>query len=174
MKTMLIAASKEGVWHFDQREDKWHPTQLTQDFAGEVRDGRLPDGRRFIATVEPMHGSASFIYAQPGKEGGLWQKIATLDTALVDAHAIVCADYLGIGSDQVVVGWRGLHPKGTPGIKFFTALDKGGTKWRASEISTGQLAVEDIKATELNSDGLPDLVAAGRQTKNLKIFFNQP
>lgn len=170
----LIAASKEGVWHFDRKNGAWQPTQLTGDFAGEIRDGRLPDGRRFIVTVEPMHGTASFVYAQPAKEGGLWPKIAALDTALVDAHAIACADYLGIGSDQIVVGWRAMHPKGTPGIKFFTALDKEGTKWRETIISGEQLAVEDLKAADLNGDGRPDLVASARQTKNLKIFFNEP
>jgi hypothetical protein len=170
----LIAASKEGVWHFDRKNGAWQPTQLTGDFAGEIRDGRLPDGRRFIVTVEPMHGTASFVYAQPGKEGGLWQKIAALDTALVDAHAIACADYLGIGSEQIVVGWRAMHPEGTPGIKLFTPLGKEGSKWRETLISGEQLAVEDLKAADLNGDGRPDIVAAARQTKNLKIFFNEP
>ena len=38
----LIAAAKEGVWHFDRVNGKWQSRQLTSEFAGEIRDGRLP------------------------------------------------------------------------------------------------------------------------------------
>lgn len=170
----LITASKEGVWHFDWYFNKWKGRQLTKDFAGEVRDGKLPNGKRFIATVEPMHGTRSAVYVEPESGDGLWKRIAVLDDALVDGHAVACADYLGIGSDQIVVGWRAMHPKGTPGIKLFTPLNEDGTKWRETKISGEQLAVEDIKAADLNGDGKTDFVAAARQTKNLKIFFSGP
>lgn len=169
----LIAAGKEGVWHFDRKNGKWNARQLTKDFAGEIRDGRLPNGKRFIATVEPMHGTRSAVYVQPESGDGLWKRLAVLDDALIDGHAVACADYLGIGSDQIVVGWRAMHPKGTPGIKFFTPLDEDGTEWRETKISGEQLAVEDIKAADLNGDGKADIVAAARQTKNLKIFFSK-
>lgn len=170
----LISASKEGVWHFDRKNGKWISRQLTKDFAGEIRDGRLPNGKRFIATVEPMHGVSSSVYVEPDSGKGLWSKASVLDDALIDGHAIAVADYLGIGSDQIVVGWRAMHPKGTPGIKFFTPLDKDGKEWRETKVSGEALAVEDIKAADLNGDGKPDIVAAARQTKNLKIFFSQP
>ena len=97
-----------------------------------------------------------------------------LDAALIDGHAVACADFLGVGSDQIVVGWRAMHPKGTPGIKLFTPLDGQGTKWRETRISGKALAVEDIKVADLDGDGRPDIVAAARQTKNLKIFFSRP
>ena len=48
----LIIAAKEGVWHLDQTREGWKSTQLTDQFAGEIRDGKLPNGRRFIVTVE--------------------------------------------------------------------------------------------------------------------------
>ena len=170
----LISASKEGVWHFDRKNGKWNARQLTKDFAGEIRDGRLPNGKRFIVAIEPMHGTTASVYTEPENGDGLWHRLSVLDAALIDGHAIACGDYLGVGSDQIVVGWRAMRPKGTPGIKFFAPLDKNGKKWRETKVSGEQLAVEDIKAADLNGDGRLDFVAAARQTKNLKIFFSQP
>jgi hypothetical protein len=47
-------------------------------------------------------------------------------------------------------------------------------KWRETVLSNGEIAVEDIKVGDLNGDGRPDIVAAARQTKNLRIFFTLP
>lgn len=174
----LIVAAKEGAWHFDfVAEGKpWKATQLTNAFAGEIRDGKLPNGKRFIATVEPMHGSSCAAWVEPDDGKGLWTRLATLDDAIKDGHAVAVADYLGVGSDQIVVGWRAMHPRevpGDPGIQLFTPLDENGSEWRATKISGAEVAVEDIKVADLNGDGKIDIVAAARQTKNLRIFFNE-
>ena len=66
-----------------------------------------------------------------------------------------------------------MNAKGEPGIKLFAPLDKGGSKWRETKVSGTEVAVEDIKAADLDGDGKPDIVAAARQTKNLVIFFNR-
>ena len=169
----MIIAGKEGVWHFDRQADGWSATQLTKNFAGEIRDGRLPNGKRFIAAIEPMHGSTSAVYREPEKQGDLWQPIKVLDEALKDGHAVACADYLGVGSDQIVVGWRAMNERGVPGIKLFTPMDEAGSSWRETRISAEEVAVEDIKVADLNGDGRIDIIAAARQTKNLVIFFNE-
>ncbi|MFP6766414.1 MAG: VCBS repeat-containing protein, partial [Planctomycetaceae bacterium] len=149
----LIVAGREGVWHFDRQPDDWKATQLTTQFAGEIRDGRLPDGRRFIVTIEPKHGQKSTVYTAPARRGDLWKPLKVLDTALKDGHALACADFLGTGSDQIVVGWRAMNDPGVPGIKLFTPLDGNATQWRDTRISAGKVAVEDIKAADLNGDG---------------------
>ncbi len=169
----LIIAGKEGIWHFDRTGGEWSAQQLTENFAGEIRDGKLPGGRRFIVTIEPMHGSKSAVYVEPKEPGQPWQLVKVLDEALKDGHALACADYLGVGSDQIVVGWRAMNDPGVPGISMFTPLDEQGTKWRKTPISAEKVAVEDIKAADLNGDGKVDIVAAARQTKNLVIFFNE-
>ena len=124
----LIIAGKEGVWHFDRTGGEWSAQQLTDNFAGEIRDGKLPGGRRFIVTVEPMHGSKSAVYVEPKEPGEPWQLVKVLDEALKDGHALACADYLGVGSDQIVVGWRAMNDPGVPGIKLFTPLDETGNE----------------------------------------------
>ncbi|MCG8602526.1 MAG: VCBS repeat-containing protein [Verrucomicrobiales bacterium] len=170
----LIVAAKEGVWHHDRVDGKWETRQLTKDFAGEVRDGKLPNGKRFIATVEPMHGSSCAAHAET--ETGLWKRLSVLDDAIKDGHAVAVADFLGTGSDQIIVGWRAMHPKdvpGGPGIKLFTPANDDGTEWHEKQISGDEVAVEDIKVADLNGDGKIDIVAAARQTKNLRIFFNE-
>jgi hypothetical protein len=169
----LIIASKEGVWHFDRQQDDWTATQLTKNFAGEIRDGRLPNGKRFIVTIEPKHGSTSAVYVESAQAGALWEPLKTLDDQLKDGHALVVADFLGVGSDQIVAGWRAMNDPGVPGIKLFTPLDKDAANWRDQRISAEKVAVEDIKAADLNADGRIDIVAAARQTKNLVIFFSE-
>ena len=36
----------------------------------------------------------------------------------------------------------------------------------------GGVAVEDLAVGDLNGDGKPDIVAVGRATKNVKIYWN--
>ncbi len=167
----LLTAAKEGVFWFGRSSGVWKKKQLSDSWAGEVRDGKLPDGSRFLGTVEPMHGNTVACYrAQPGNT--LWNK-QVLDDSLKDGHAVVVADFLGCGSDQIIAGWRGMNPKGTPGVKMFTPADGPGTVWRTSTVSGDDVAIEDIKSADLDGDGKPDLVLAGRQTKNLRILWNQ-
>lgn len=169
----LIIAGKEGIWHFDKQEGKWSAQQLTDKFAGEVRDGKLPNGQRFIAAIEPMHGHTAAVYVPPSNGKGLWKSLKVLDEKLVDGHAVACDDFLGVGSDQIVVGWRAMTKPGTPGIKLFAPVDEAGKIWHEKQISAENVAVEDIKVADLNDDGKVDIVAAARQTRNLVIFFNE-
>ncbi|MGB0582886.1 MAG: FG-GAP repeat domain-containing protein, partial [Limisphaerales bacterium] len=167
----LLLGGKEGVFHFDKRKGKWHKQQLTDKAAGEIRDGRLPNGQRFIVTIEPHHGIAATVYVETKQ--GLWKSTNVLDNELVAGHALQVAELTGDGKDDIVVGWRGQGRKGKPGINLFSPANKNGTKWDEQKISGDEVAVEDLKVADLNGDGKIDIIAAGRQTKNLVIFWNQ-
>jgi hypothetical protein len=170
----LLTAAKEGVFWLGRSSGNWKNRQISNSWAGEVRDGKLPSGRRFIATIEPMHGSNVAVYTNKTNEKGkaLWDK-QTLDQSLKDGHAVVVHDFLGTGSDQIVVGWRAMNPKGSPGVRLFAPVDPEGKEWRATELSGDAVAIEDLKAGDLDGDGKPDLILAGRQTKNLQILWNK-
>jgi hypothetical protein len=166
----LLVTGQEGTWHLDrQKDNSWKRTAVSEEFGGEVRDGNLPDGRRIVTTIEPRHGSKVVCYRQDGKS---WKR-TVLDTTLKDGHALACADFLGTGGDQVVAGWRGMNPRAVPGLKIFIPKDKDYNEWETHQLSGAEIAVEDIKAADLNGDGKPEIIVAGRQTHNLKIFWNE-
>lgn len=142
---------------------------------GEVRAGKFARGKPFLATVEPMHGNTLAIYTPPASGGSkaLWTR-QVLDESLVEGHALACGDFSGSGVDQIVVGWRGSGKPGTKvGIKLFTPLDAAGKQWRQTLIDDDGMACEDLLLADLNGDGRLDIIAAGRGTKNLKIYLNQ-
>ncbi|MBC8001483.1 MAG: VCBS repeat-containing protein [Opitutaceae bacterium] len=171
-ETEIIVAAKEGLWHFDRQDVAWRPRQLTDVWAGEVRDGHLPNGKRFLATIEPMHGTTVAVYHEPKDAADLWGR-TQLDDSLKDGHGLAVGDLLGNKQDQIVVGWRGMTPPGVPGIKVFVPEDAEGKKWKAIQISGPEVAVEDLKLADLNGDGRLDIIAAGRATKNVRIFWNE-
>lgn len=49
-------------------------------------------------------------------------------------------------------------------------MDPEGKTWRTTEISGDAVAVEHMKAADLIGDEKPDLILAGRQTRNLRIL----
>jgi FG-GAP-like repeat len=168
----LLVAEKEGVHLLSQAGEKWTATRLTTRGSGEVRLGRLPDGSRFIATVEPMHGSDVAIY--PEREKAFGTRVLA-DSTLNQGHALVTADFLGIGSDQVAAGWREPGKDGKKvGIRLYAPASPDGSVWKLhATVDDNTMACEDMKSADLDQDGRPDLIAAGRATKNLVIYWNE-
>lgn len=168
----LLVAEKEGVHLLSQAGKTWTATRLTTNGSGEVRIGKLPDGGRFIATVEPMHGTDVAIY--PERDKAFTTRVLA-DSTLNQGHALVTADFLGTGSDQVAAGWRepGKSDKKV-GIRLYVPASADGSTWKLhATIDDNTMACEDMKSADLNNDGKPDLIAAGRATKNLVIYWNE-
>ena len=174
----MLLAGKEGIFLLDASGAGWKKSELVNSQvsgfqgAGEVRNGRLPNKAPFIATIEPMHGTQAVVYARPEGGAELWKR-NVLDSSLNDGHAVACGDILGNGSDQIVVGWRGKAANGKVGLKLFVPLDPAGAKWETTVIDDNQMACEDLLLADLNGDGKLDIVAAGRATKNVKIYLNE-
>ena len=95
------------------------------------------------------------------------------DSSLVDGHALACGDLLGIGRDQIVVGWRAMGSKAKVGIKLLTPLADDLKEWRTTLVDDNGMACEDLCLADLDGDGKLDIIAAGRATKNVKVYFNR-
>ncbi len=176
----LWIAAKEGISEIVRPKNAPQRIQLlaTNDGGGmgEVRAGRIAGRISFAAAIEPMHGTNLAIFKVPHVNepaGATWHR-RVLDSSMNDGHALACGDFLGIGRDQIVVGWRAMgNAKARVGIKLFTPLDKELEEWRSTLVDDNTMACEDLCLADLNGDGALDIVAAGRGTKNVKIYFNE-
>jgi hypothetical protein len=177
MDTLLLA-SKEGIRSIDAPANRAVPQSINSIGAGEVRNGALPGGARFITTIEPMHGNQLVVYRAPNTQyssGDDWtDRRSVLDEKLVQGHGLATGDLLGMGGDQVVVGWRGGPGGAKVGIKLYVPVDARGETWRLHAlVDDNTMACEDLKVADLNGDGRLDIVAAGRATKNVIIYWNE-
>lgn len=177
----MSVAGKEGVFYFMYDGKGWNSRRLVgnsgndTNFAGcgEVRMGKGKLGY-FLATIEPMHGNHVAVYRPPSSDASsaLWDR-NVIDSSLKEGHALACGDLLGLGSDQIVAGWRVKNAAGKVGIKLYWPDDSAGKEWKETLIDDDTMACEDLCLADLNGDGKLDIVAAGRATKNVKVYFNQ-
>lgn len=172
----LVIASRQGLYLSDPLPAGNAALTLlaTNELGGmgEVRAGRLGDGRRFLAAIEPMHGNTLALF-RPPTDTGLWTR-TVLDESLVDGHALAVGDLLGLGHDQIVVGWRAMNRPGVKvGLRLLTAKDPAGDAWEAHPLDDNTMACEDAALADLDGDGDLDVIAAGRATKNVKVYWNE-
>ncbi len=145
--------------------------------AGEVKAGQLADGRRFMATIEPMHGHQVVVYSTRSEQlapGELAQRLV-IDESLNQGHAVWITDLNGEPGDEVIVGHRepGEGEVTGPGIYIYEANDAEGTSWTKHILDNGGIAVEDLICSDLDQDGDADIIAGGRSTRNLKVYWNE-
>ncbi|HTL16168.1 MAG TPA: hypothetical protein VL793_02975, partial [Patescibacteria group bacterium] len=181
-KVGMFVASKEGIFELIRTDSGWTSRQLTAAEpgdarfagAGEVRAGRLSGNSPFLAAIEPMHGNQLVVYMppDPADHAHFWKR-QLLDSSLKEGHALACGDLFGIGSDQIVVGWRNKNDAGKVGIRIFSAPDAKSSEWTQALVDDNGMACEDLCLADLNNDGKLDIIAAGRATRNVRIYFNE-
>lgn len=176
----ILLAGREGVFLCDRGPARWTTRKIAGNVRGgtafegcsEVRLGRLPDGGRYIATIEPFHGHQIVVWTPPASGHGIWKR-KVLDADLSQGHAVACGDLTGGGFDHLVVGWRGSdNSTGMTGVNIYVPLSPDGARWRRARLDEGGIACEDIRLADLNGDGHLDIVGAGRASHDLKIYWN--
>ena len=184
---ILLAASEGAYLARKARNGKWYTTilgtgnQETTPFKGssEIKLGRLRDGSRYLATIEPWHGSQVVVYVQDGKSGRFWSR-SVIDEPVQWGHAVWCVDLDGDGDQELVVGQRDKSPDASrqprgPGVLIYDPVPGSSPlNFARQAIDDGGVAVEDLVAADLDGDGRPEIVAGGRATHNVKIYWNLP
>ena len=180
----IWAASKEGVHGLKRAPGgKWSKRKIAEGAPGEIKLGSV-NRIRHLATVEPWHGNKVVIYEEPTEApdpqagtkihppviaGALWKR-TEIETGLNQAHALGWGDFDGDGSDEVAVGWRNKPQGGNWGVAVYKRMPGG--KWEKTAVDDG-VAVEDLVVDDLNGDGKPEIVAVGRATGNVRIYWNE-
>lgn len=191
---LIELASYEGVTMLSRVDDKWERRKIGQGNqanpsgnrgASEIHSGFIFKQRDsavgFTATVEPWHGNQVVVYV---KELGLGvdseYKRVVIDEKLKWGHAVRCANLDAQAAEfpwstYIIIGVRddlSMKPDERRGVRIYKALDDKGTKWARHDVDPGGVAVEDLAATDLDGDGKIDIVAVGRQTGNVRIYWN--
>lgn len=166
----LLTASREGLHLFTRADDgAWSKRKLGDGSPGEIKVGKV-GGRWMLATVEPWHGTSVVVYREP--DGGpaaaqLWPR-ATVDGSLLGGHALAWADLDADGDDDLVGGWR----EGSGGVVIYGVGRDGALRTR-TPVDIQGMATEDVATHDLDGDGRPEIIASGRRTSNVVIYWNR-
>ena len=149
--------------------------------SGSRGASELAMGRGVLAAIEPWHGNQVVEYDYHNSDRPYTRSV--IDDHLRWGHAIKTADLDGDRWDEIVVGVRDdPNPKAGDtfaerrGVRLYrnVAGDKiREKKWERMLLDEGGVAVEDLTVADLDGDGRPDIVAVGRATKNVRIYWNQ-
>ena len=149
--------------------------------SSEVRVGRLSAKAAFIAAIEPFHGHQVVVYDNTEKH-----ERTVIDEQFKSGHALWCADLDGDGADEIIAGFRDPTERGMgPGVRVYKAAGFGDAEgataagdarqitWQKHVLDEKGMATEDLACADLNADGKVDVVAVGRATGNVRIYWNQ-
>jgi hypothetical protein len=178
----ILTADNLGVAlvHRENRGDskRWLTRNLASGADGEapkrgcseIHLGRLADQRRYLATIDPWHGSEvavclEVVRADSGVGESKQLSLAefgprtAIDNTLADGHALWVADVDGDGDDEILAGHRGRDHR-------VSVFDFDGAVWKR-QIIDHEIAAQDLRGGDLDGDGKPDVVAIGGSTHNV-------
>lgn len=170
-----------GLVGFSFKDGRWiHNTADWLARGRQLREARIGSvasrNAHVFAAIEPLHGNMLTIYT-PGLTDSLlvYDKIRrrVLERKMDGGHGLGMADFLGLGRDQVVAGWRKPNEDGHFGIKLYVPFNP---YWEAVDVywvDRGGIACEDIQLADMDGDGKLDIIAYGLSTNNLKIYWNR-
>lgn len=162
----IYIGGKEGIRMLVYQEGKWThvpdaEVRTKVEAFGEIRIGNSKD----VAGIQPMHGNQLVVYSREG------DKRNVLTTDLNQGHALAFDQLLPSG-EQIVAGWREPNAEKKTGIKIFVFQPQE-KKWTDYWVDDNGIACEDLQVADLNGDGKKDIIAAGRSSHNLKVYWNK-
>ncbi|HWE38959.1 MAG TPA: VCBS repeat-containing protein [Isosphaeraceae bacterium] len=167
----ILTASNLGVSMYSQRAGTldWRRIDLTAGAPGrapkrgssEVHLGKLADGRRFVATIEPWHGSEVAVCLGETPGALKFGPRAVPDDTLDDGHALWVADFDGDGDDEILAGHRGRDAR----VSAFD-FERASKTWTRTVVDRA-ITAQDLRGGDLDGDGTPDAVAIGGKSHNI-------
>lgn len=121
--------------------------------------------RRFLAAVEPWHGTEVVVYTED--KAHHWDR-HVIFSQLAEGHEVVVGDFNGDGLDDIVAADRGTGRS----VHIFYAQDDRGEHWDHQVIDQGGMAGSGCASADINGDGRLDIVCIGSSTGNLKWYEN--
>ena len=165
---LIYVGGKEGIKVLAFENGKWSPASNGGWFVqgepfGELRVANT--SKKALAGIQPMHGNQLVVYPEMEKKGRV-----VLTNTMNQGHALGYDQLVGAGDDEIVVGWREPDEQNKFGIKIYAVQNN---KWKDYWIDNNGIACEDLQLADLDGDGRKDIIAAGRATHNLKIYWNK-
>lgn len=97
-----------------------------------------------------------------------------LDDQLAWGHAIACANLDDDADEELIVGVRDDQTdQHRRGVRIYDPSGSDVGTWSRQLVDPGGVAVEDLTVADLDGDGRNDIIAVGRQTQNVKIYWNR-
>jgi hypothetical protein len=168
----LLTASLAGVYLFQpgigaepQHLGSGLEAERPNRGSSEVRLGSL-GGERFIATIEPWHGTDAVIYTPGMAEGDLWNR-ESIGSEFNGGHGLVVADLNGDGYDEVIGGGRG-----DGGTLIIYRYVPDTDSWERIPLDIGGVGSSSVEVADINGDGRLDVLALGGSTSNVVWYEN--
>lgn len=178
----IVAAAWEGVFQLDRGPSgRWTRTRLgsgdqkASPFKGasEVKVGRLGNGETYVATIEPWHGHQVVVYSGKGPE----PVRRVVAAPLTWGHAVWTANLDDDPDEELIIGQRDPNPDGAPELRgpgvflFDPRIEAGSLIFDRYTIDDDGMACEDAVAADLDGDGRPEVIAGGRATHNVRVYW---
>src|SRR5262249_28490213 len=105
----LLVASYEGVNFLTMDAGKWTRRHIGEGNqanpkgnrgSSEIKQGKLKNGKKYIATIEPWHGNQVVVYTEPSDPKAMWDR-HVIDDQLKWGHAVWTADLDGDGDEEL-------------------------------------------------------------------------
>ena len=173
----LLERGADGIWKRTRIGEGSQKTMPNRG-ASEIKHGQLVGGGDYFTTIEPWHGEQVVVYTKPdqprpARGDWLWKR-TVLDEELKWGHAVWCANLDNDPDEELVIGIRdNLNDKFKCGLRIYDPTDAVAGKWTRQIVDPGSVAIEDLSVGDLNGDGRLDIVAVGRATHNVKIYWNE-
>ena len=157
----ILTATNDGVHLFrpslrgpPQHLAGGHDAPRPNRGSSEVSLGHL-DGDRFVATIEPWHGTDAVIYTPGISEDDIWNR-RVIGTEFEGGHGLAAADLNSDGYDEVIGGSRGGE-----GVLMIYRFLPNSDSWEKIAVDIGGITVGGLDVNDMNGDGALDIVAIG-------------